>query len=97
MEINEDEMALEPQGTTQKGGVNPAEITLYALVGSPSSNTMRIKGKIKNQEVVSLIESGSTRTFLDATVLLSLQLRLDTSQILEVKVVDGTITKTLGS
>ena len=65
MEINEDEMALEPQDTTQKGGVNPAEITLYALVGSSSSNTMRIKGKIKNQEVVSLIDSGSTHNFLD--------------------------------
>ena len=97
MEINEDEVALEPQDATQKVGVNPAETTLYALVGSPFSNTMRIKGKIKNQEVVSLIDSGSTHTFLDATVLPSLQRQLDTTQILDVKVADGTITKTLGS
>ena len=97
MEISEDEVALEPQDTTQKGGVNLAETTLSALVGSPSSNTMRIKGKIKNQEVVSLIDSRSTHTFLDATMLTSLQLQLDTSRILDVKVADGTITKTLWS
>ena len=58
---------------------------------------MRIKGKIKNQEAVSLIDSGCTHTFLDATVLPSLQLQLDNSRILEVKVADGTIIKTLGS
>ena len=47
--------------------------------------------------MVSLIDSGSTHNFLDAVVLLVLHLHLDTSQILEVKVVDGTIIKTLGS
>ena len=58
---------------------------------------MRIQGKIKNQEAVSLIDSRCTHTFLDATVLPSLQLQLDNSRILEVKVADGTITKTLRS
>ena len=46
--------------------------------------------------MVSLIDSGSTYDFLDAFVLPSVQIQLDTSQILEVKVVDGTIIKTLG-
>ena len=57
---------------------------------------MRVKGRIKNQEVVSLIDFGSTHNFLDASVLPSVHLQLDTSQILEVKVADGTIIKTLG-
>lgn len=41
-----------------------AEITLYAMVGSPSSNTMRVQSKIKNQEMVSLLDTRSTHNFL---------------------------------
>jgi len=71
--------------------VDPAEITLYALVGNPTSNTLRIKGRILHQDVVSLIDSGSTHNFLDAVMLPVLHLRLDTSQILAVRVADGTV------
>ena len=60
-------------------------------MGSPSSQTIRVKGSIKNREVVSLIDSRSTHNFLDATDLDNLRLPLDTSQTLEVKVVDGSI------
>ena len=70
---------------------------MYVLVGNPISNTMRIKGRIQNHDVVSLIDFGSTHDFLDAVVLPVLHLHLDTSQILEVKVADDTIIKTLGS
>ena len=52
---------------------------------------MGIRGSIKNREVVSLIDSGSTYNFLDATDLDNLRLPLDTSQTLEVKVADGSI------
>ena len=75
VEINEDEVVLGPQDSVQDGGVdNSAKITLYALIGSSSSNTMRVKGKIENQEMVSLIDSGSIHNFLDASVLPSVQL-----------------------
>ena len=57
---------------------------------------MRVKGRIKNHEVVSLIDSGSTHVFLDAVELHTLNLPLDTSQTLELKVADGNIIKTLG-
>ena len=33
-----------------------AGITLYALFGNPSSITMRVKGRIHNHEVVSLLD-----------------------------------------
>ena len=97
VEINEDEVLFDNQDVSLRSGVDPAEITLYALVGNPSSNTMRIKGRIQNHDVVSLIDSGSTHNFLDAAVLPILHLQLDTSQILEVRVVDGAVLKTLGS
>ena len=45
-----------------------AEITLYALLGSPSPGTMRIKGKINGHWVVILIDTSSTHNFLDAAI-----------------------------
>ena len=57
---------------------------------------MRVKGRIKNHEIVSLIDSGSIHNFLDVAKLHTLNLPLDTSQNLEVKVADGNIIKTLG-
>ena len=65
---------------------NKAEITLYALVGNPSPNTMRVKSKIKDQEVMSLLDSGSTHNFLDTAMAMKLKLQINTSKILEVKV-----------
>ena len=97
VEITEEEVLMDNTNVSSRNEVNSAEITLYALVGNPTANTMRIKGRFQNHEVVSLIDSGSTHNFLDAAVLPVLQLHLDTSQILEVKVADGTIIKTLGS
>ncbi|XP_030949790.1 uncharacterized protein LOC115973672 [Quercus lobata] len=80
-----------------KDGIDPAEITLYALVGCPTFKTVRVRGRIKKQEVVSLIDSGSTHNFLDASVLPRLQLQLDTSRVLEVKVADGGCEVVLGT
>ena len=96
MELEEDGVVLGPQEHVQVVDNVPAKITLYALVGNASAQTMRVKGRIKNHELVSLIDSGSTHNFLDATELLTLNSPLDTSQILEVKVADGNTIKTLG-
>ena len=60
------------------------------------AQTIKVKGKIKNHEVVSLIDSRSTHNFLDIAELHTLNLPLNTSQILEVKVADDNIIKTLG-
>ncbi|XP_075665366.1 uncharacterized protein LOC142635031 [Castanea sativa] len=97
VELEDDGVVLEHQATEKQEDMTlPAEITLYALVGSPASQTMMVKGRILNQEVVYLIDSGSTNNFLDATELPTLQLHFDTSQVLEVKVADESIVQTLG-
>ena len=98
VELEDDGVMLGHQEVVQASEniIAPVEITLYALVGSPSSQTMRVRGRIKNREVVSLIDFGRTHNFLDATDLDNLRLSLDTSQILEVKVVNGSIVKTVG-
>lgn len=72
------------------------EITLYALLGSPSPGTMRIKGKINRHWVVILIDTSSTHNFLDVAILSKLQLCLDPAVSFEVKVANGATIKTKG-
>ena len=98
VELEDDGVMLGHQEVVQasKNIVAPIEITLYALVDGPSSQIMRVRGRVKNREVMSLIDFGNTHNFLDAPNLDNLRLPLDTSQILEVKVADGSIVKTLG-
>ena len=93
LEDNEVEVQVE-----QELGNNAleVEITLYALVGSPSPKTMRVRSKIKELGLVSLIDSGSTHNFLDLFVVLTLKLQIETSQMREVKVANGAVIKTKG-
>ena len=96
VEIEEDTATLNHTISCQDDEVSSAKITHYALVDSPSSNIVRVKGRIKNHEVVSLIDLGSTHNFLDADIAPAMKQHIDTSQILEIKVADGSIIKTLG-
>ena len=73
-----------------------AEITLYALVGSPTPGTVRVKGRIKSVSLVVLVDSGSTYNFIDAYVIPNPHILVDESQILEVKVANGDTIKTQG-
>lgn len=45
-----------------------AEITLYALVGSPTPGTMRVKGKIIRECLIILLDSSSSHNFIDAAI-----------------------------
>ena len=71
-------------------------ITLYALIGTPTPGTMRVRGKINGSRLVLLVDTGSTHNFVDALVVSSLQLKIDVSRILEVKVANGTLVRTQG-
>lgn len=65
------------------------EITLYALVGTPTSGSMRLKGKINGHWVIILIETGSNQNFVDSSVILILQLLVTSTERFEVKVANG--------
>ena len=71
-----------------------AEITLYALSGTPTLSTLRVIGRIKQKFFVILIDLGSTHNFIDATLVSHLHIPMDTSQILEVKVANGEVIRT---
>lgn len=73
-----------------------AEITLYALSGTPTSGTMRVMGRIKQKIFVILIDSSSTHNFIDATLVSLLHIPMYISQILEVKLANGEVISTQG-
>ena len=60
------------------------EITLYALTRTPTPDTMRVKGRVNGDRLVILIDTSSTHNFVDASLINSLQLRVDVSKVLEV-------------
>ena len=83
VEFEDDGVVLGPQEQVQVADNMDAstKITLYALVGNPSTQTMKVKGRIKNHEVVYFIDSGSTHNFLAVAELYTLNLPLDTHLI----------------
>ena len=70
------------------------EITLYALIGTPTPGTIRVKGSVNGDRLVILIDTSSTHNFVDASLISNLQLRVDITKVLEVKVANGAIVKT---
>ena len=76
--------------------LNQADITLYALLGSPSPGTMRVLDQIRGHWVVILLDTGSSHNFLDAVLVRTLKLAVDTTRILEVKVTNGDLIRIKG-
>ena len=70
------------------------EITLYALIGTPTPGTIRVKGKINGSGLVILVDTSSTHNFVEALLVSSLQLKVDVSRILGVKVANGIVVRT---
>ena len=71
-------------------------ITLYVLTRTPTPGTMRVRGNINGSGLVILVNIGSTHNFVDALLVSSLQLKVDVSRILEIKVANGTVLRTQG-
>jgi hypothetical protein len=65
------------------------EISLHAIFGTPTPNTMRLVGFIKTQQVVILIDSGNTHNFLDPSVVKKIQLPILSYNRIQVKVANG--------
>ncbi|XP_035551066.1 uncharacterized protein LOC109020622 [Juglans regia] len=78
----------------QKGVVVEPEISLNAITGTPSSKTMRLKGWIGCIQVVLLVDSGSTHSFVDPSIAQIAKLVVDKE--LAVKVANGQLVQGLG-
>jgi hypothetical protein len=62
---------------------NP-KISLHAITGSNHPKTTRIIGRIGNQKIVILIDSGSTHKFLDSAIVKKVQLLVNNDSIIRV-------------
>ncbi|KAG6531914.1 hypothetical protein ZIOFF_005750 [Zingiber officinale] len=64
-------------------------ISVHALEGLQTPQTMKVKGFIKKQPVMILIDSGSTNNFLDSTLARRLKQKIERASTFDVKVTDG--------
>ena len=55
-------------GNNQSNQEEDVEITLYALTGTPTPGSLRVKGKVNNSGLVILVDTGSTHNFVDASL-----------------------------
>ena len=58
---------------------------------------MRVLGRINYQELVILIDTGSTHNFLDTSIWMLLKLPMSIEANFEVKIANGTMVKTKGA
>jgi hypothetical protein len=65
------------------------EISLNAITGTPNPRTMRLLGVLKGQQVVILIDSGSTHNFVDAQLAKMLGIQVQNGRTIKVKVANG--------
>ncbi|KAG6484232.1 hypothetical protein ZIOFF_061027 [Zingiber officinale] len=64
-------------------------ISIHALEGLQTPQIMKVKGFIKKQPVMILIDSGSTNNFLDSTLARRLKQKIERASTFDVKVADG--------
>eukprot|EP00253_Pinus_taeda_P024423 PITA_24423 len=71
-------------------------ISLYALAGISSPQTLKIRGFIKHRQVVVLIDSGSTHNFIHQKVAEAVHCFVRAVSNFQVQIVDGSTTKCEG-
>ena len=66
-------------------------LSLNALADNYAHNTIRIRGSYQSRDLIILIDSGSTHSFLDSSIAGELQLPIENSPVLAVTVANGSI------
>nr|GEW31532.1 putative unclassified retrotransposon protein [Tanacetum cinerariifolium] len=79
----EDEETLDDT-LEQNSDDSHADISFHAISGSINPHTLRLPGKIKNKEVVVLIDGGSTHNFIDQALAGRFGLVVETDTLLKV-------------
>ncbi|XP_043817044.1 uncharacterized protein LOC122724910 [Manihot esculenta] len=68
---------------------SPPEISLHAITGTRNSQSMRLLGCWHGRQVLILVDSGSTHSFVSDSVVADLQVTVDAKDGLRVKVANG--------
>ena len=85
---------LDDGGIIGDGSGTLHAISMQALVGTEGHYTMRMIGKINNQSLVILVDSGSTHNFMDQNTAKRVNCGVQMIQGLKVTVANGDILKT---
>jgi hypothetical protein len=85
--VHKEELECEPQEAGLLG------ISLHALAGAPTPRTMCLMGRIKEQPMVILIDTGTTHNFMDQNLAQKIQLLAQERNQLNVMVANGEIDK----
>jgi len=72
-EEEEEEILYEPKGKHKE---ESAEISMHAMEGNVSSQTVRLMGHINNKPINILLDTGSTHNFVDPKVVQRVRLHL---------------------
>ncbi|XP_031104476.1 uncharacterized protein LOC116007955 [Ipomoea triloba] len=83
-ELSNEESAQEVEKSYEQ-----AEISLYAMMGGEGLNTIKLLGAIGRQQLVILVDSGSTHSFLDPKLLTQLRIESERAHPLRVTVANG--------
>ncbi|XP_026383549.1 uncharacterized protein LOC113279048 [Papaver somniferum] len=86
----------EENGSPSTSGDTTMEISLHALTGLVTQNTIRVPGKLLNQDIFVLIDTGSTHSFLDSSLAEKLHLHIAPTGQMLVTVANGDTTVSHG-
>lgn len=86
------ESSTEELGNDSKAKENHSEeltLSLHAMLGTSGMHTLQLQGMVKKEKVLMLIDSGSTRNFIDLSLAKALGLELIPIKRVQVCVADG--------
>lgn len=96
---NEDEgkiIKVEGDELSEDYHLDSPEISLYAIIGTNTPQTMKIIGRLGKEAMVVLVDSGSTHNFLDPSLAYKAGLWIMREDCFEVAVANGDIIPCLG-
>lgn len=84
----EDDDDLETE-TGKEDEMPMLELYMNSIVGLSGNHTMKLKGKVKGEEVIILIDSGATHNFITTELIERLNIPIQASRVFEVSLGDG--------
>ncbi|XP_026443579.1 uncharacterized protein LOC113343662 [Papaver somniferum] len=101
--VSDEETASPPIEDSEEETASPStsgdttmEIPLHALTGLVTQSTIRVPGKLLNQDIFILIDTGSTHSFVDSSLADKLHLHIDHTGQMLVTVANGDTTVSHG-
>lgn len=91
MEVDGEGNPMNPKHVTIDGEAKGKEVSYNAILGTPTSATMKLSGKLHGHEVLLLIDSGSTHNFISEKLVEQLKLHVSSVQTFGVQVGDDFI------